>query len=605
MVPENLRKLNAMVDTDFSSWIEAIQKATIRQLQSSDEWEEDESILQVKKMTADDLEKESRIPIPQVEHDFDERLYVIKLPMPIPTETYSPVPQFLFLRADELVLFDCFGRHRWCILIGNPGISKSWFQWKFILLCYRPDLYQQLRSNEAEEAVQSRASNSKGSIESFFELNNKPFIPNLILRTIAGRESLLFFFDRPDVYFIQHTPESLRLITDGNSTILWEPDEGNTPVKYKSILSRIIATVSPDMKRIHEFQKNARSFYMPCPSELQIRLMGLIYRKYAMDQDIITDEKIHLRVQKYGPFIRNALCWLDIDFKAYERARNDDIRRICATDLTMRQAFETSTHIMEDDKVSSGSSCLSHRLARFVVDRDNTICCETYADIKYRFSSEEILNLFYTEIGKMKIEAVMAHLIEVNRYLIGIEDSTPIFFERLFMLHSLTGIEWKCRQMPVGQSVDNTIDWKPFNVKLKYVERTITSVESMKSGVLYYPADRTFPLVDMYYKNEEGKLNCIQATFAKNHAKKLSTYQKFFDAIGISPENQKVNLFYLILPRNIKYYSQEFNAEGKFWKNPEKVEIETKWKDCIEFHALLPPDTFEARLPKIPELEDN
>jgi hypothetical protein len=103
-------------------------------------------------MTTDDLEKESRIPTPEPEHDFDERLYVIKLPMPIPTEEYSPVPQFLFIRADELVLFDCFGRNRWSILIGNPGISKSWFHWKFILLCYRQDLYQQLRSNEAEEA---------------------------------------------------------------------------------------------------------------------------------------------------------------------------------------------------------------------------------------------------------------------------------------------------------------------------------------------------------------------------------------------------------------------------------------------------------------------
>ena len=65
-----------------------------------------------------------------------------------------------------------------------------------------------------------------------------------------------------------------------------------------------------------------------------------------------------------------------------------------------------------------------------------------------------------------------------------------------------------------------------------------------------------------------------------------------------------MNLFFLILPRNIKY-SQEFNTEGKFWKNPEKDEVETRWKDCIEFHALLPPDTFEARFPKISELEDD
>jgi len=145
-LPEILRELNPKVDTNFSSWLEVFQEATICQLQPSDEWKEEISLIQVKKMTADDLEKESNIPIPESEHDFDERLYVIKLPMPIPTEKLSPVPQFLFLCPDELVIFGCFSRIRWNILVGNPGISKSWFQWKFIFLCYCQELYHKLRS---------------------------------------------------------------------------------------------------------------------------------------------------------------------------------------------------------------------------------------------------------------------------------------------------------------------------------------------------------------------------------------------------------------------------------------------------------------------------
>jgi hypothetical protein len=548
-------------------------------------------------MTADDLEKESRIPIPEPEHDFDKRLYVIKLPMPIPSETYSPVPQFLFIRADELVLFDCFGRNRWCILIGNPGISKSWFQWKFILLCYRQDFYQQLRSNEAEEAMLSRASNTEGSKESFFELNNKPFIPNLIIRSKAGRQSLLFFVDRlMKVYSIEHTPEKLTHITDESSTILWEPDEGDAPVRYKSILSRIIATVSPDLRRIHEFQKNARKFYMTCPSELQIRLMGIIFRKHAMEEDIITDETIHLRVQKYGPFIRNALCWSDFEIKEYKTRRDKEITDVCASDTSLCAAFASPIHIMENERLSLASSTFSHRLARFVVDRDSTICCDTYRQAGYRFSSDEILKLFHAEIAKLGIEQVMAHLIKVNLDLIGVENSTPAFFERLFQLHSLAGIEWKSRQMPLGKSESESVDWKPFLVKLDRVERAITKVENMTAGVLYYPADESFPLVDMYYKDENENLICIQATFAKKHAKPVSAYQKFYDEIGISPEISKVNLFYLILPKNINEYTQKSNQESRFWTD-KKVNIESKWKDSVVFHALLPPNTFESKFP--------
>jgi hypothetical protein len=596
-LPENLKELNPKIDIGFSAWIEAIQKATIRQLQPSDEWKENESLIQVKIMTADDLEKESHIPIPEPEHDFDERLYTIKLPMPIPREMKKTMSQFLFLRPDELVLFQCLGNTDWSILIGNPGISKSWFQYKFILLCYRQDLYQQLMSNEAKEAMLSRASISEGSRESFFELYNKPFIPNLIVRTIAGRKSLLFFVDRPmNVLFIEHTPGKLSEITDGNSTILWEPAGKDSPVEYFDCIARIIATVSPDLRRIHEFQKYARKFYMTCPSELQIRLMGIIFRKYAMEEDSITDEKIHLRIQKYGPFIRNALCWSDFEIKEYKTKRDKEINDVCASDTSLCAAFASPVHIMENERLSLASSTFSHRLARFVVDRDSTICCDTYRQAGYRFSSDEVLKLFNVEIAKLGIEQVMAHLIKVNLDLIGVENSTPAFFERLFQLHSLTGIEWKSRQMPLGKNESESVDWKPFLVKLDRVERAVTEFESMTAGVLYYPADESFPLVDMYYKDENENLICIQATFAKKHAKSMSTYQKFYDKIGISPEISKVNLFYLILPKNINEYTQESNQESRFWTD-KKEKVDLKWKKSVVFHALLPPKNFESKFP--------
>jgi len=91
------------------------------------------------------------VNLPESEHEYEDYLDVIKLPLPIPIEEFAP--QFLFIRPDEYALFKCFGKHiwcvqtgnpRWCILTGNPGISKSWFQWKFILFCYRLDLYHKL-----------------------------------------------------------------------------------------------------------------------------------------------------------------------------------------------------------------------------------------------------------------------------------------------------------------------------------------------------------------------------------------------------------------------------------------------------------------------------
>jgi len=129
-------------DVDFISWIRALRKASILQLDTTDTWIEDEASIQVRRMWEQDLE--SRLDLPESEHEYEESLDVIKLPLPIPTEKPSSAPQFLFIRPDEYALFKCVGQKDWCILTGNPGISKSWFQWKFILFCYCLDLFDKL-----------------------------------------------------------------------------------------------------------------------------------------------------------------------------------------------------------------------------------------------------------------------------------------------------------------------------------------------------------------------------------------------------------------------------------------------------------------------------
>jgi len=48
------------------------------------------------------------------------------------------------------------------------------------------------------------------------------------------------------------------------------------------------------------------------------------------------------------------------------------------------------------------------------------------------------------------------------------------------------------------------MDWETFRVKLDKVQRTITTFQKTAPKDLYYPFDRTFPLVDMYYKDEFG-----------------------------------------------------------------------------------------------------
>jgi len=110
---------------------------------------------------------------------------------------------------------------------------------------------------------------------------NELFIPNLIVRTLEGEKSAVFFVGWVSrVLVFEHTPKQLVCFTDENSTILWEPGRGTSAVYFPGVNARIIATVSPDENLFHEFKIDAKMFYMPPPSELQLRLMGQIYRRF-------------------------------------------------------------------------------------------------------------------------------------------------------------------------------------------------------------------------------------------------------------------------------------------------------------------------------------
>jgi hypothetical protein len=100
--------------------------------------------------------------------------------------------EFLFTLPDDYALFFFVIHRPKTILTGNPGISKSWFQWKYNLFCYRPDLYNKLcqldfiRQTKEYELEQAK----KG-------YRNKGTIPDVIVRTVNGTMSYLFFVNLP------------------------------------------------------------------------------------------------------------------------------------------------------------------------------------------------------------------------------------------------------------------------------------------------------------------------------------------------------------------------------------------------------------------------
>jgi len=116
---------------------EQFKRQVYFQLRPQDPCTNNEALIQVRTMQEEDLE--SKVDLPESEHEYEDTLDVIKLPSPIPTEVLAP--HFLFVHPDEYALFKCFGKHNKCILTGNPGISKcvfsgSLFCFVFFKICW-------------------------------------------------------------------------------------------------------------------------------------------------------------------------------------------------------------------------------------------------------------------------------------------------------------------------------------------------------------------------------------------------------------------------------------------------------------------------------------
>jgi hypothetical protein len=154
--------------------------------------------------------------------------------------------------------------------------------------------------------------------------------------------------------------------------------------------------------------------------------------------------------------------------------------------------------------------------------------------------------------------------------------------------------------MKLQSSLSTADDWQQYSVQFKVVDKSITAYNDMKHDVLYYPpTDESFPLVDMYYLDDERNLVGIQATMGeKKHPKSVTTYEKFYEKLKTSPECTKLHLYYLILPRVVdKYYRENQSYPlSQFWVGV-KNGIDSKWKENINFYTLLPPDNFEASYP--------
>jgi hypothetical protein len=122
----------------------------------------------------------------------------------------------------------------------------------------------------------------------------------------------------------------------------------------------------------------------------------------------------------------------------------------------------------------------------------------------------------------------------------------------------------------------------------------VVHYNDMEIGAFYVPHDLQFPLVDMYWKDENGDLCGIQDTKSMKHPKSFDVYKSFLqDNLDLPSMNIKFHLNFVIFPfRKDSYEAKEF-PKSFFYSNLSS--FPTDFGATFQFYALCPPNTFESR----------
>ena len=115
---------------------------------------------------------------------------------------------------------------KWSILLGNPVVSKSWFQW-YLLYCI---------------------ANKCGCYDSTES-------PRLIVRQVAGNSMTYYFPQSEEVYITKANPSIFDKLDQCATLYLYEPGARLMEPFHDSWHGQLIATCSPDERRYKEFEK--------------------------------------------------------------------------------------------------------------------------------------------------------------------------------------------------------------------------------------------------------------------------------------------------------------------------------------------------------------
>ena len=478
----------------------------------------------------------------------------------------------IFVRSFYPDLLASIRSSKKCVLIGNPGIGKSFFQYYYMARIFNPSLWGPLPpdydgSCDAPKIIVRQEGANKMTV---FD------VENMVAELYRGIDiTLVSCFDPKTTLYLMEPVRALE-----------EPLACNLPT---------LATVSPNIRRYKEFCKNgAIMYYMPLFTLKELLSIGEYMvandGRLSKNTELLAEfnqENIHKRYEEFGGIFRHVLP-ASLDY--LDDVRLEKARAILAADASVLlnssdiEPINVSHFLMSLDAERKGKRAFKFPYAGFV--------------------NSNIVELLRTKIADTSIAEKRACLLR-NDETGAMADACPILYEEVVacLLTQSEGVYWNRRRIAFdvvthkGEEqglVAPENSWEKFNLKLhKLMQGKVPKYDEMDELVLYKSLNKNYGAVDMLYKDENGDIVGIQVTRQMDNVKKVksSALREIIERQLEMPNDKKLQL--VLVPHPKRATKAKISISGK--KKQINTSITVPQQVAGEYWVWQAPVTYEYR----------
>ena len=421
----------------------------------------------------------------------------------------------LYIRDFYPRLFDLLLKEKHSVLIGNPGISKSWFQWYV--------MYRLVNEN--------MVSGDK--------------VPPLVIVRQLGEQRMTFYFPKSLCAYVTSFLEGMKLLLQLKPSVslyLFEP--GNSLIEPVMCGVQTILTFSSNQTRYHKLSRDSGiKYYMPCWTlpELQLVAAHVAQKDSTLDVEM-TPDAVSKRFNRFGGIFRYVIP-TSMQYSKMIEAEQD-------TSLSMTKqvnVFSPQVYIETCDD-------FKENVTRFALQYDVQYGGKLkgkrteFGHFQMKVASDYVRNQKRFDLLPFK------DLFQACRRLLLMFEGVKTYDSDLFEIVVASSIfreafYWEVYEKERRMWINHTWELDEYVV----VANEDVKVSKMKPGVLYRPYDKHFPVVEFLFVSEDKEVFGIKVTTAYHHSNEIKTYDILYKLLGI-PNTQKVHIYTIPCPEHANVY---------------------------------------------------